>query len=62
MVFYVTMVNFSVDNFLMSKWTNTVMDDEFVHSLVKTLPSFASNLWWNIVMDDWNLDEKLIGR
>ena len=24
---------------------------------VKILPSLANNMWWNIVMDDWNLDE-----
>ena len=34
-----------------------VMDDGWVHALAKTLPPFVSNLWWNIVMDDWNLDE-----
>ena len=33
------------------------MDDEWVYPLAKTLPSLVNNLWWNIVMDDWNLDE-----
>ena len=28
----------------------------------KTLPSFVSNLWWDIVMDDWKLDEKSLGK
>ena len=42
----------------MNKWTNIVMDDGWVHPLPKTLPSFVTNLWWDIVMDDWNLDEK----
>ena len=26
-------------------------------SLAKTMPCLVSNLWWNIVMDDWDLDE-----
>jgi hypothetical protein len=30
--------------------------EEFI-LLAKTLPSLLNNLWWNIVMDDWNLDE-----
>ena len=38
------------------------MDDGRVHLLAKTLPSLVSNLWWNMVMDDWNLDEKLLGK
>jgi hypothetical protein len=37
------------------------MDDGWVHPLAKTLPSIVNNLWWNIVMDEWNLDEKSIG-
>ena len=28
--------------------------DEFIH-WPKPLPSLVSNLWWNIVMDDWHL-------
>ena len=43
---------------LMNKWTDFVMDDRWVHPLAKTLPSLVDNLWWNIVMDDWILDEK----
>ena len=46
---------------LINKWTNIAMDDVRVHPLAKTLPSLVSNLWWNIVIDDWNLDEKIIG-
>ena len=57
MVFIVTMATFWM-TLLRNKWTNTVMDDGWVHSLAKALPSFVSNLWWNIVMDAWNLDEK----
>ena len=34
------------------------MDDGWVHPLAKTLPSLVNNLCWNIVVDDWNLDEK----
>jgi hypothetical protein len=41
------------------------MMDEFI-LLTKTLPSFVSNLWWMIVMDDchgwWKLDEKSLGK
>ena len=46
----------------MYKWMNIVMDDERVHSLAKSLPSLFSNLWWNIAMDDQNLDEKSLGK
>ena len=28
--------------------------DEFIH-WPKTLPSRVNNLWWNIVVGDWNL-------
>ena len=56
MVFDVTMVTVRM-TFLMDKWTNIVMDDGYVHPLVKTLSSFVSNFWRNIVMDDWNTDE-----
>ena len=40
---------------LIDKWSNIVMGDGWVHPLTKTLPSLVTNLWWNIVMDDWNL-------
>ena len=40
------------------KPTIIVLDDKWVHLLAKTLCSLVNNLWWNIVMDDWNLDEK----
>ena len=33
------------------------MGDGRVHPLAKTLRSLVSHLRWNIVMDDWNLDE-----
>ena len=46
----------------MNKWTNFVMDAAQVHSLAKTLPSPVNNLWWNIVMDAWNLGEKSLGK
>ena len=39
---------------LMNKWANIVMGDGPVHSLIKTLSSLVSILWWNIVMDDWD--------
>ena len=38
------------------------MDDGWVHPLAKTLPSPIINLWWHIVMDDWNLDEKTLSK
>ena len=28
----------------------------------KTLPSLVNNLWWDIVMDGWNLDEKPLSK
>ena len=49
------------DIFWVDKWTNIVMDDGWVHPLAKTLPSLVSNLRWNIVTDDWKLDENLQG-
>ena len=62
MVLNVTMVTFRLP-LLMNDWTNyIVMDYGWVHPLVKTLPSFVINLWWNIVMDTWNLDEKTLGK
>ena len=45
-----------VDDVSYEYWTNIVMDDGWVHPLTK--PFLVNNLWWNIVMDDWNLDEK----
>ena len=35
--------------------------DKFIH-WPKTLASLVSNLWWNAIMDDWNLDEKSLGK
>jgi hypothetical protein len=61
MVFYVTMVVFGM-TLLMNRWTNVVVDNGWVHPLAKTLPSLVNNLWWNIVTDDWNFDEKHIGK
>ena len=58
MVLNVTMVAYRMTYF-MNKWTNYVMDDEWVHPLAETLPPLVSNLLWNIVMDGWNLDEKI---
>ena len=56
-VFSVTMVTFRV-TFTMSEWTNNVMGDGWVYLLAQTLPSLINNLWWNIIVDDWNLDAK----
>ena len=47
---------------LMNKWRITVMDDGWVRPLAKTLPSLVGNLWWNIFMDEWNLDEISLGK
>ena len=49
--------NFLNDTF-MNKWANIGMDDGWVHPLAKPLLPFVSNLWWNIIMDNWHLDEK----
>ena len=38
------------------------MDDEWVCSFVKTLPSLVNNLWWNIIMDDGNVDKNSLGK
>ena len=38
------------------------MDDEWGHPLAKSLPSLISNLWWNIIMDNWKLDEKSLDK
>ena len=43
MVFNVNMVK-SWMALLLNKWTNIVMDNERVHPLAKTLPSFVNNL------------------
>ena len=36
------------------------MNDGQVRHLAKIMPSLVNNLWWDIVMDDWNLDENSI--
>ena len=61
MLFYVTMVTFRM-TLCMNKWTNNVMDDGRVHPLAKPLPPLVGNLWSNIIMDDWNLDEKSLSK
>ena len=61
MVFYVTTVTFQMA-LLMNKCKNIFMDDDEFINLAKTLPSLLSNLSWNIVMDDWNLDENHLLR
>jgi hypothetical protein len=38
------------------------MNDGWVHPLAKILPSLVGNLWWNIVMDDSNLDEETLDK
>ena len=38
------------------------MDDGWVHPFAKTMPSLVNNLSWDIVMDDWDLDEKTLGK
>ena len=48
--------------FFMDMWPNIVMDGRLVHPLAKNLASFASNFWWNIIMDNWDLDEKSLGE
>jgi hypothetical protein len=60
-VFNVTMATHRMTLF-MNKWTNVVMKDGWDHSLPKTLPSFVINLWWNVVMGNWNLDGKSLGK
>ena len=47
---------------LMNKFTNMIMHDGRVHPLAKFLPSLVNNLWWKIVIDDWNLNEKSLGK
>ena len=46
----------------MNKSTSIVMDYGEVYMLAKTLPSLVNNLCWNIIMDDWNLDEKPLDK
>ena len=58
---YVTMEAFRM-TFPTNKWTNVAMNDGWVYPLVKIPPSLVSNLWWNIVMDSWNLDEKSLAK
>ena len=61
MTFSVT-VGIYYKTLLINKWTNFVKDDGWVHPLAKTLPSIVNNLWWSIVKDAWNLDEKSLGN
>ena len=42
----------------MNKWMDIVMDDGWVHLVAKTHALFIGNLWWNIIMGNWELDEK----
>ena len=48
----------------MNKGTNTVKDDGRVHPLAKTKPYIllSTTCDEHIVIDDWNLDEKSIGK
>ena len=32
--------------------------EEFIHCP----PSLVNNLWWDIIMDDWNMDEKSLDK
>ena len=61
MVSNVIMVCFGM-TLLMNKWTNIVMDDGWLHPLAKTQFAIVNNLWWIIVMDNWNLDETSLGK
>ena len=36
------------------------MMDEFI--FVQALPSLVSKVWWNIVMDDWILDDNTFAK
>ena len=38
------------------------MDVEWIHPLNQTYPPLVNNLWLNIVMDDWELDGKSLGK
>ena len=44
----------------MNEFPNIVMDDGWFHPLAKTLPSLVNNLWWNIGIGDWNLDDNTL--
>ena len=46
----------------MNKFKNIVMDDRLVRPLAKTLTPLVGNLQWNIIMDDWHLDEKSLRK
>ena len=61
MIFYVTIVICWMP-LLMDNGTNIVKDGGWVHPSAKTLLSLVCNLWWNIVIYDWNLDGKLHWR
>jgi hypothetical protein len=61
MVFNVTMVSFWM-TLSSNKWTNIVMDVGWVHPPANSLPSLVRNLWWTIVMNDWNLEEKPLDK
>ena len=61
MVFSITMVTFRMTP-IMNKFTDIVMHDGWFAPLPKTLTSLVKILWQNIVMDDWNLDEKSISK
>ena len=57
MVFYVAIVTFSDDT--SSEQVNKYCHGWWMSSCIgQTLPSLVNNLWWKIVMDDSNLDEK----
>ena len=62
MVFNVTYGNFLDAAYYEQVEQLLVMDDGWVHPLAKTLPSLVNNLWWNVAMDDWSLDEKSLGK
>ena len=36
--------------------------DEFIHWPKPYLSTLVNNLWWHIVMDEWNLDENSHGN
>ena len=61
MVFSITMVTFRMTP-IMNKFTDIVMHDGWFAPLPKTLTSLVKILWQNIVMDDWNLDEKSLSK
>ena len=62
MKFSNTMVPFRM-TLLENNWTNIVMG-WWLSSSIGQNPAFScqhNNLWWNVVMDDWDLDEKSLG-